>query len=431
MVAELIQNARTYFSKTSLQRAIHEFLVSLFLLTLPFYVPAPRNIAWVVIGVNAFVALIRERVYKSYLKKYTKLLLLLSIFLSLHFLGMLYTENTSWGWFLVGLLVPVWVLPLAIVVFPMNDDTLKIYLRLFVVGVWVFVLLCYGRAFYRFWQGGAGQWFEYFFYTNFTAFGSEPTYLAILLCLVGLFLLIDLFFEKFKLFSRKIALVGIVFTGATMVFVSARMQIGILLLGIGIFFFEYFRRRGQFGKGILWGAVGVALLFVTILLVPYTRMRFSILWNRAERIRLDKQQDHSLGRFWDGATLRFAQWTCAQELIRRHWLWGVGTGDGQDELQKIYEEFKFYFASRYNRYNAHNQFFEIWIALGIWGLLSWLALFLVPLPIWLKSKNYFALVVWGVLFFSAFTESYLQRNYGAVIFALFYGMAWNKKAPEK
>lgn len=43
MLTNLKNKIQTYFTQTPTQVAIHEILVSLFLLTLPFYVPAPRS----------------------------------------------------------------------------------------------------------------------------------------------------------------------------------------------------------------------------------------------------------------------------------------------------------------------------------------------------------------------------------------------------
>ncbi|WP_448530320.1 O-antigen ligase family protein [Raineya sp.] len=436
MVASLKSKIQTYFTQTPIQVAIHEILVSLFLLTLPFYVPAPRNIAWVIISLNAIIALLLHQNYRKNLWKYKHLFFLLSFFLLLHFIGMFHTQNTEWGWFLIGLLVPLWSLPLSMQVFPTPKITLQNYLRLFVIGVAIFALLCYARAFYRVfqdWHNPHFEWANYFYYQNFTAFRAEPTYLAMLICLANLFLLTDLFFPQHLsiFYSNKTKALFLGFFLLTMLLLAARTQIGIFILGFAVFFLEYFRKQNKIWQGLLWGIAIIGILIGIILLTPYTRKRFSFLWNTQERIILDKNQDHSLGRNWDGATLRFAQWTCAQELIQKNWLLGVGTGDGQDELQKIYDEYKFYFASKYNRYNAHNQFFETWIALGIVGFIGWLALLVLPLSFFWKEKNYLAWSIWLVLFFSAFTESYLQRNYGVIVFAIFYGIAFLKHSPNQ
>ena len=80
-------------------------------------------------------------------------------------------------------------------------------------------------------------------------------------------------------------------------------------------------------------------------------------------IHLD--QDSSLGRSWGGGVLRLAIWQCAFDIVREYPIIGVGTGDSQQALQDSYEKRKFYFASRYNKYNAHNQYIQQMVTHGI------------------------------------------------------------------
>jgi len=430
------QKLKNYFQVTQPQVAIHETLIALILLTLPFYVPAPRNIAWVIVGANALGAVIFQKQYRNFFWKSKTIFFVVSFFLFWHFIGLIYTENTTWGWFLIGLLVPFWAISLSFLVFPMSKETLKIYLKFFLTGVLTFVLLLQARAFYKaFLHIGEPnfQWKSYFFYHNFTAFRSEPTYLSILICLACFILMIDFLYEEKFLGLKKLPKIGfLLFLSITLLLISSRMQIGILMLGGMFLLFEYLSKKYSLAKSIVIVLLFFGIFSAIAFIVPYTRERIEYILNPKERIDLDKQADHSLGRNWDGASLRFAKWQCAKELVQRNWFWGVGTGDGQDELQKIYEEYKFYFASRYNRYNAHNQFLDTWIALGVIGLLSFLSIFIVPFAGAWRDKNFFLLGILIIFFFSAISESYLQRNLGVLTLSIFYGMglAWqrNRKA---
>lgn len=422
-----------YFKNNHWQVCIHEILMSLLMLSLPFYVPAPRNIIWVLIGANALLAIIFQKTFRDFFWKSKKVFLLLSGFFLWHFVGLLYTENISWAWFLIGLLVPLWAVPLAMLTFPLRQATLRWYLRVFVGAMFLYVLITYFWAFYRAfraWNVPEFAWSDFFYYENFANLRLPPTYYGILVCLATLFLVIDLFFPKKLMLSPskplKISLLAIFML--TLMLLATRMQLFILLLGTLILAFEYFRVIKKIWWGIGTGLVVLMTFVVFIFLNPYTQKRFQLLFDESELLVLNKNQDVSTGRNWDGATLRLAKWKCALELIQRNWLWGVGTGDGQDELQAIYEEYKFYFASRYNRYNAHNQFLEIWVALGVIGLILWLGVLSLGLSKALKTSNYVLLATVLVLFFSAITESLLQRNLGVLIIAIFYGigLAWQK-----
>lgn len=423
----------SYFKNTPLQICIHEILTSFIIFSLPFYLPAPRNIAWVLVGTNALIAIIFQKKYRYFFWQSKNIFFVLSAFLLWHFAGMIYTQNTSWGWFLIGLLVPLWALPLALLTFPTTQRVLRWYLQVFAVAMLIYVIASYFWAFYRAfraWDSPNFSWSNFFFYENFANLRLATTYYAILLCFVLLLLLIDLFFpQKYKIFNSKtFKLLLLSFFFLTLMLLAARMQFLILILGSFMLFLEYFRIKQK-----LWQGLGLGLTFLLILGLiaffnPYTKKRFQNILDKSQNLVLDKNKDVSTGRDWDGAALRFAKWQCASELIQRNCLWGVGTGDGQDELQKIYKEYKFYFAALYNRYNAHNQYLEIWIALGILGFGLWGLVLTIGLKKALQSCNYLLLAAQILIVFSALTESFLQRNLGVMIMAVFYGigLAWQK-----
>ena len=423
----------SYFRNTPLQVCIHEILLSFLILSLPYPLTAPKNIAWVLLGANAIFAIILQKTLRTFFWQTKSVFFIITAFLFLHFTGLIYTENTSAGWFLLGLLVPLWAIPLAILTFPCTRAVLRWYLRIFIANTFLYVILTYFWAFYRAlraWEMPDFSWSNFFYYENFANLHLSATYYGIMVCLVALLLITDLFFPK-KLGlspSRFLTIFLIVVFVLTLMLLATRMQLLILPLGILMLFLEYFRIKQKIWQGIGIGLGVLALFVLFALLNPYTQKRFQFIFDKNEILVLDKNKDVSTGRNWDGATLRFAQWQCASELIKRNWLLGVGTGDGQDELQKIYEEYKFYFASRYNRYNAHNQFLETWIALGVFGIISFLSIFIVPLASAWKNKNYLLLSVLTVFLLSAISESYLQRNFGVTILAIFYGLglAWQK-----
>ena len=134
-------------------------------------------------------------------------------------------------------------------------------------------------------------------------------------------------------------------------------------------------------------------------------------------IQLDT--DASLGRSWDGKALRVAIWKCSGDLIRNNYIFGLGTGDVQDSLQYAYELRKFYFASRYNRYNAHNQYIQQMLLHGIFGLVLLVCCITIPFFYTPVSNNQFLipfLFIFGVI---CFTESVLEVNKGIIWYSFF------------
>lgn len=141
-------------------------------------------------------------------------------------------------------------------------------------------------------------------------------------------------------------------------------------------------------------------------------------------IQLD--DDKSLGRGWGGKAIRLAIWQCSMDIIREHGLKGVGTGDVQDSLQAAYERRKFYFASRFNTYNAHNQFLQSMIAYGITGLVVFTACLLVPLGVFFKSlggkgplNNQLYCLFLVSFIIVCLTESILEISKGIVFYSFF------------
>lgn len=167
---------------------------------------------------------------------------------------------------------------------------------------------------------------------------------------------------------------------------------------------------------------GLSFLMI-ILLVFWVNKNFrnkvqkAFSFSSGESIPLDT--DASLGRSWDGKAIRIAIWKCSAEIMKSNFFTGVGTGDVQDELQKTYERRKFYFASRYNRYDAHNQYLQQWIMNGISGFLFFITIIVTPLfykPF--RSNRYYVLflIIFGIF---CITESMLEINKGIVWYSFF------------
>lgn len=75
-----------------------------------------------------------------------------------------------------------------------------------------------------------------------------------------------------------------------------------------------------------------------------------------------------------------------------------------------------------NNLNAHNQFSDTIIAVGVIGLILLLSFFIYPIFLWIKNKN-FDIVFFSLLLIIAFNslfESVLERQMGIMFFVFFY-----------
>ncbi len=121
---------------------------------------------------------------------------------------------------------------------------------------------------------------------------------------------------------------------------------------------------------------------------------------------------------WNSVNLRLLEWQASWNIIKKSWLTGVGTGDGQDALKSYYASFN---ASTMNMdFDSHNQYLQAIIELGIIGFISLLCCFFLPV----FRPGHSILYVSFILLFSlmCLTESMLARQKGIVFFTLFQSL---------
>lgn len=116
---------------------------------------------------------------------------------------------------------------------------------------------------------------------------------------------------------------------------------------------------------------------------------------------------------------RFSFWKAGIMLFKKHPVFGVGTGDVDEELNIVYET-NFPRLSEKYRFSTHNQFINIACQLGVVGLLIFLASLLIP-GILLHVYNdfhwkYFLLL----MIISMFFEDTIGTQAGVTLFSYFY-----------
>ncbi|HCT30512.1 MAG TPA: hypothetical protein DIW31_07220 [Bacteroidales bacterium] len=123
----------------------------------------------------------------------------------------------------------------------------------------------------------------------------------------------------------------------------------------------------------------------------------------------------------NGSTLlqRYIYFKASWAIIKKHILFGVGVGDGQDFLMDYYStsnvnlDKQFWFLS-------HNQYLTIWIASGLVGLILFISGLLIPSFIERKSFNILSIAFLSIILISMLTEDTLETHVGITFTALFY-----------
>jgi O-antigen ligase len=126
-------------------------------------------------------------------------------------------------------------------------------------------------------------------------------------------------------------------------------------------------------------------------------------------------------------TARILVWETSWEIIKENPLWGVGTGDVLEQLQKRNTE-KGYTGVVNLNLNAHNQFLNTQLALGIFGTLILLIIFFVLLTYPAPEYSFFIRLVVIIFLTTMLTESFLERQSGIMPFTFFAAIyGWMRK----
>jgi hypothetical protein len=241
-------------------------------------------------------------------------------------------------------------------------------------------------------------------------------YIIGLSCLLSLIVIAEKQFDDF--FRRRwLLLFSVLFLSIYLLFLNVRL---ISACWLGILIYYIFRLVPGWSYRLLISITVLCLAFLAFFKTPTLRDKWDELKNYPGQGLINLDKDASLGRSWGGTSIRVALWECSKDLIQRHLFTGVGTGDIQDSLQQAYENRKFYFASRYNRYNIHNQYLHMMLGFGVAGLAVLLACIAAPALILKGDPLVRVRLLFLLLFFLiCFTEVILDTNKGIIWYSFF------------
>jgi O-antigen ligase len=240
--------------------------------------------------------------------------------------------------------------------------------------------------------------------------------------LMGVFCLsaIIIAFEKILTASkkRKQLLYACIFLMTAMIFLLSGRLIIICWLLLVLFFILTNIKRPVYKTGLVIAAI--LTLIISGITIPSAKKQWQELFDLSANSTIVLDKDSSLGKSWGGKALRIAIWKCSADVLKRNWTTGVGTGDVQDSLQQAYEKRKFYFASQYNKYNAHNEYLQITLANGLPGLLILLSCIIYPLINYRKKISGNTYLLFLLLFsIIGISESILEVNKGIIWYSFF------------
>ena len=132
----------------------------------------------------------------------------------------------------------------------------------------------------------------------------------------------------------------------------------------------------------------------------------------------------------EGTVKRTLIWECAWEAGTEHLPFGTGTGDVKQAILQKYQDKNYTFLVE-KQYNAHCQYLQTFVALGLLGIFYLLAFLGVPALIALRRKDYlyvlFLFVVGGNLLVECMFEVRAGCDFIALFNVLFCCLSQQKK----
>ncbi len=385
-------------------------LLLLSALALPLLLPI-SIICWMSIGIIRLVNK-QERVLMITCFKQNRILQLLPAIYLLYVIGLIWTENFKYAGLDLQIKAGFVLLPLFIGTLDLSGKEFRKTTYFFIFGCALACLLLLANAFVIFVETGNHT---AFFYISYSSMLMHPTYISMYLTMAILFLL-QRMFDTTKEQYLKYYSAGILFFFVQLFQLSARTSLAVAVLTF-LLAACYYLRKGEIlpiKKGYF-----IAILFFTTLsyfALQGFNNRFNQVSNAITSTPADQVQPE-----YNSTTGRLEIWKESMEILQDNWLIGTGTGDVKDELIKTYEKHQFTYALD-KKLNAHNQFLQVWLTLGIVGLL--LLIWSLVLPIYrLKSQGQplFALFAM-VIILNSMTESILEVQKGVLFFVFFYSL---------
>ena len=404
----LIKGSITYYAA---------LIIMLIMPVYHWYLP-PFMALWFVFWLFAIRQLVGDLKHISLNNKI--LFVLFNLFYIWQVAGMVYSNNTQAGWRNIILRISLLLFPL-VLLSPGELIRKKIntLLQVFALGTLLSLFICVGYALYRslnlqngIWSFNphppVETWLNYFYGAEF-AFLQHPSYLS-MFAIFSFFISTESFYNRSikKIFRLLWLAVSICFI-ISLYLLSSRAEILAAIIALPVYFLYKYKVKNLVK---IAGLLILIFLFFLFILIPVfkSNARFSYYFADDQ----NKQLSTIISK--EG---RFEIWKSSLHIVRHNFLFGVGTGDIQDELNKEYKRTEDNNMEIPINLNAHNQYLEVLLENGFIGLLFFISIFGIMFYIAIKEGNLIYLMFILIVLISFAFETMLNRLAGVSFFALF------------
>jgi O-antigen ligase len=399
-------------SRLNITYGIYQLLFLALMFALPIHSKlVPPIIS--LIGINWILEFNFRQKYKRIVASpYSKYLLSFGLLYILYAIGALYStqmESQKGALFNLEIKLSLWVFPLLFTtldfgMFKANFRSRMLYA--YIAGCLISVLLIFNNAVFSYFQT---QSTDVFYYIKL-GFTHHPSYLALYYTFAIAVLITWIFSHPGGNTSkRNTAFFLILVFQLFIVLLSSKAGIMATAL-LYMLIIAYLILKREKRLKMLASAVLLTVFLLTLSFFPKSYSRF---FNAEQAI--ENAPDTSTQ---DGSVARVMVWQSSLEIIKEHPFFGVGTGDVEPELMKIYKEKNIRIALD-ETLNAHNQYLQTFIALGVVGFLLLIAILLVPAWYAFQQKHLLYMAFLAIFAFNMLVESMLERQAGVTFYAFF------------
>lgn len=335
------------------------------------------------------------------------------IFYFLHMLSVFNSANVDRAFKDLVLKLPLVVIPLGFRLYKLTVPQIERFLNLFIIVVVVFSAYCLIATFITMLHGTNPKDFfvevktiewGYFSYILPVPINGHAPYLS-LYAGTGAFICVYFLYKYFA--ARKAVLwlyfFAFVYLFSFVILLSSRTSFVVLTFTLTLWMLLILIQKNKIMLALASSLTIMLVAFFALSFIPYLNNKIKNL---------------------DGLEERKIMWRAGAHIIQENIVFGVGTGDIKESLLEEYRRLKFKKGIQ-DVYNAHNQYFQTTIGLGLIGLIGLFSLFFIILYFSWISNNYFLISFTIVFVICSLTESLLSRQSGVVIFSFMVGIWLN------
>lgn len=390
--------------RRSLHQKISNISILLIAITLPFHILLCSYAATLFvlnqIASGELISNIRSAVKNKWV-------LLFSAFYLLHIAGLAYSQDLSNGLFDLEKKVSLLIFPLLLFSVPINPSQFNKILLAFVAACFVLSMIFLSAATYNFLETGDPESFLFHHLAGGTGIHRVYASMYLLFCVYILIYFHHKNSVKIK-YSSAIYFFLIVYFIVFILLLASRMIFSLTIISFIIISASYFTKKNK--------TLGISMFLIVIslctgLLIVNERIRTIM---KETYYGLD--QGNSEANF-TGPNMRIQIWKSAFQVIIENPL-GVGTGDVEQSLYEQYVKNDFRWGIQ-DRFNAHNQYLQTQLGLGLPGIILLLVCFFLPAYHAWQNQHYLYLGFLMLFSISCLSEAMLCTQKGIVFYAFF------------